>query len=129
MAGEQEREGEVLLDEGLGAETLGELGGLGVARLASLQHREDAAGDGCCEEDRNADQEAAQAPVGLADALRLFLGGLAALGDEPALELVELEGVVGTPVEGGGKAGAAVELARVASGRFPLGCGLGDLAA
>ena len=39
LAGEQEREVEVLLDERLGAEALGELGRLRVARLAALDER------------------------------------------------------------------------------------------
>ena len=39
------------------------------------------------------------------------LTGFAAFADELALELVELELVLGRPVEGGGEAGAAVELA------------------
>ncbi len=61
--------------------------------------------------------------------LRLLLGGLAALGDELALELVELEGVIRAPVEGGGEARAAVELTLVAACRVPLGRRLGDVAA
>ena len=120
LAGEQEREVEVLLDERLGAEALGELGRLGVARLAALRQREDAAGDGGREQDGDAGEQDAQAPVRAAGALRLLLGGVAALGHELALELVELEGVVGAPVERGGEARAAVELARVAPGRVPL---------
>ena len=63
------------------------------------------------------------------DAFRLAFGCLAALGDEVALELVELERVIGRPVEGGGEAGAAVELALVAAGRVPLAAASRDVAA
>ncbi len=58
LAGEQERTVEILLDERLGAEALGELNGLGVARLgggvvrlATLDDGEDAARDCGSEED------------------------------------------------------------------------------
>ena len=53
LAGEQEREVEVLLDERLRAEALGELGRLRVARLAALDDGEDPAGDGRRQQDRD----------------------------------------------------------------------------
>ena len=129
LAGEQEREVEVLLDERLRAEALGELGRLGVARLAALDDGEDAAGDGRGEQDGDAGEQRAEPPVRAPGALRLSFGGLAALGDERALELVQLERVVGAPVERGGEAGAAVELALVAPRRVPFGRRSGDVAA
>ena len=91
LAGEQEREVEVLLDERLGAEALGELGRLRVARLAALDDGEDPAREGRREQDRDPGEQHAKAPVRAAGPFRLLLGGLAALGDELALELVELE--------------------------------------
>src|SRR6266542_2481880 len=45
LAGEQEREVEVLLHLRMGSEALGELGGLGLAGLAALDDGEDPAGD------------------------------------------------------------------------------------
>ena len=129
LAGEQEREVEVLLDERLGAEALDELGRLRVARLAALDDGEDPAGDGGSEQDRDADEQAAQAAVGAPDAFGLLLGCLAALGDELALELVDVERVIGGPVEGGSEAGAAVELALIAPCRVPFGRRLGDVTA
>ena len=129
LASEQKGEVEVLLDERLRAEALGELGRLRVARLAALDDGEDAAGDGRREQDRDTCEQRAKAPVRAAGPLRLLLGGLAALGDELALELVELEGVVRAPVERGGEAGAAVELALIAPCRVPFGRRLGDVAA
>ena len=87
LAGEEERAAEVVLDERLRAEALGELGrfrGLRacaadasrlvgcVARLAALDDGEDAAGDGGGEEDGDADEEAAEAAVGAADAFGLL---------------------------------------------------------
>jgi hypothetical protein len=80
----------------------------------------DTAGDGGPKQDGDPAKQRAQAPVGPAGPIRLLLGGLAALGDELALERVQLEAVVGAPVERGGKAGAAVELGLVAPGRVPL---------
>ena len=68
LAGEQEREVEVLLDERLRAEALGELGGLRVARLAALDDGEDPARDGRREQDRDPGEQRAQAPVGAPDA-------------------------------------------------------------
>ena len=127
LAGQQEREVEVLLDERLGTEALGELGRLRVARLAALGDGEDPARDGRDEQDRDADEQAAEAPVGAPDALRLLLRRLAALGDELALELVDVERVVSGPVERGREPCAAVELALIAPGRVPLGRSLGDV--
>ena len=79
LPGEQEREVEVLLDERLSAEALGELGGLGVAclrsgvaRLATLSNREDPARDRCGKEDGDARKQPAQAAVGAADAFVSF---------------------------------------------------------
>ena len=129
LAGEQEREVEVLLDERLGAEALDELGRLRVARLAALDDGEDPARDGRDEQDGDADEQTAQAAVGAPDAFGLLLGGLAALGDELALELVDVERVIGGPVEGGSEAGAAVELALIAPCRVPFGRRLGDVTA
>ena len=129
LAREQEREVEVLLDERLGAEALDELGRLRVARLAALDDGEDPAGDGGYQQDRNPDEQAAQAAVGAPDAFGLLLRCLAALGDELALELVDVERMICGPVEGGGEAGAAVELAPVAPCRIPLGRRLGDVTA
>ena len=71
----------------------------------------------------------AQAAVGAPGASRLLLGGLAALGDELALELVDVERVIGGPVEGGSEAGAAVELALIAPCRVPFRRRLGDVTA
>ena len=90
---------------------------------------EDAARDRRDEQDRDPGEQHAQAPVRAAGALRLLLGGLAALGHELALELVQLERVVGAPVERGGEAGAAVELALIARRRVPFGRRLGDVTA
>ena len=59
----------------------------------------------------------------------LLLGRIAALDDELALELVQLEGMVGAPVERGGEASAAVELAPIAPCRVPFGRCLGDVMA
>ncbi len=129
LAGEQKREVEVLLDERLGAEALDELGRLRVSGLAALDDGEDPARDGGGEQDGDADEQTAQAAVGAPDAFRLLLGCLAALGDELALELVDVERVIGGPVEGGGEAGAAVELALIASCRVPFGRCLGDVTA
>ena len=129
LAGEQEREVEVLLDERLSAEALGELGRFGVACLAALDDGEDPSGDGRDEQDRDSREQHAKAPVRASGALRLLLGGLAALGDELPLELVEVERVIGGPVERGGETGAAVELAPIARRRVPLGRRLGDVAA
>ena len=97
--------------------------------MAALDDGEGAAGDGCREEDGDADQEPAQAAVGAPDTFGFLLGGVAAFGDEGAFELVQLEFVLGGPVEGGGEAGTAVELAMVAAGRVPLAGGLGEVAA
>ena len=129
LAGEQEREVEVLLDERLGAEALDELSRLRVSGFTALDGGEDPAGDGGRQQDRDAGEQRAQAPVGAPDAFGLLLGRLAALGDELALELVDVERVIGGPVEGGSKAGAAVELALIAPGRVPFGRRLGDVTA
>ena len=120
LAGEQERAVEVILDERLGAEALGELRGLRVARLAALDDGEDPARDGRRQQDRDPGEQDAQAPVRAPDALGLLLRCLAALGDELALELVDVERVIGGPVEGGSEAGAAVELALIAPCRVPF---------
>ena len=85
--------------------------------------------DGRGQQDRDPGEQAAQAPVRAPSALRLLLRGLAALGDELALELVDVERVIGGPVEGGSEAGAAVELALIAPCRVPFGRRLGDVAA
>ena len=98
------------------------------SRLATLSNREDPARDRCGKEDGDARKQPAQAAVGAADAFRLLLGRFAALGDEPTLELVQLEGVVGAPVERGGETSAAVELALVAPCRLPFGRRLRDVA-
>ena len=78
LAGEQEREVEVVLGEGLRAEALGELGGLRVAGLAALDHGEDPAGDGGDQEHGDGGEQAAQPPVGATRPRRLVLGGVAA---------------------------------------------------
>ncbi len=129
LAGEQEREVEVLLDERLRAEALDELGRLRVAGFTALDGGEDPAGDGRRQQHRDPDEQAAQAPVGAPDALGLLLGRLAALGDELALELVDVERVIGGPVEGGSEAGAAIEFALVAPCRVPFGRRLSDVTA
>ena len=85
--------------------------------------------DGRDEQDRDPGEQRAKAPVRAPGPLRLLLGDLAALGDELALELVEVERVIGGPVEGGSEAGAAVELALVAPCRVPFGRRLGDVTA
>ena len=56
LAGEEQREVEVVLDERLGAEPLRELCRLRVARLAALVEREDARPQRRREEDRGAGQ-------------------------------------------------------------------------
>ena len=87
------------------------------------------AGDGRRQQDRDPGEQDAKAPVRAPSPLRLLLRGLAALGDELALELVEVERVIGGPVERGSEAGAAVELAPIAPCRVPFGRRLGDVAA
>ena len=129
LAGQEEREVEVLLDERLGAEALGELGRLGVTRLAALGHRVDPARDGRDEQERDPCEQRAEAPVRAPSLLRLLLRRLAALGDELALELVDVERVVGGPVERGREASTAEELALIAPGRVPLGRRLRDVTA
>ncbi len=99
MAGEQEGTVEVFLDERLGAEALGELGRLRVARLAALDDGEDASREGRGEQDRDPGEQRAKAPVRAARPFRLPFGDLAALGDELTLELVEVELVIGGPFE------------------------------
>ena len=59
LAGEQERTVEVLLDERLGAEALGELGRLRVARLAALDDGEDASREGRGQQDRDPGEQRA----------------------------------------------------------------------
>ena len=129
LAGEQEREVEVVLDERLGAEALDELCRLRVSGFTALDGGEDPARDGGGEQDGDADEQAAQAPVGAPDAFGLLLGRLAALGDELALELVDVERVIGGPVEGGCEPGATVELALIAPCRVPFGRRLRDVTA
>ena len=85
--------------------------------------------DGRDEQDRDPREQRAKAPVRAPGALRLPLGDLAALGDEFPFALVEVERMIGGPVERGGEAGAAVELALIARRRVPLGRRLGDVAA
>ena len=119
LTGEEEREVEVLLDERLGAEALGELGRLRVARLAALDEREDAAHDSRRKQDGDAREQVRAAAGSCAGPASSPLGRLAARGDELALELVQLERVVGAPVERGGETYAAVELALVASRGSP----------
>ena len=129
LAGEQEREVEMLLDERLGAEPLHELRGFRVAGLAALDRGEDPAGDGRGQQDGHPDEKDPEATVDVPNAPRLLLRGFAALGDELALEIVDVERVLGGPVEGGGKASAAVELALITSRRIPLRRRLGDVTA
>ena len=129
LTGEQERAVEVILDERLGAEALGELRGLRVARLAALVDREHPARDRRRQQDGDPGEQDAKAPVRAPSPLRLLLRGLAALGDELALELVDVECVIGSPVECGSEAGAAVELAPIAPCRVPFARRLGDVAA
>ena len=93
LAGEQKRQVEVLLDERLGAEALDELGRLCSSGFTALDGGEDAAGDGRGKQNRDPDEQAAQAAVGAPDASGLLLRCLAALRDELALELDgEVEG-------------------------------------
>ena len=68
LTGEQERAVEVILDERLGAEALGELRRLRVARLAALDDGEDPTGDRRRQQDRDPGEQAAQAPVRAPDA-------------------------------------------------------------
>ena len=129
LTGEEQREVEVLLHECLRAESLRELSRLGLARVAALPQCDEAACDGGREEHRDAGEQDAQAAVRAAGSPCLLLGGVATLGHEVLLELVELGGVVGAPVEGRCKACAAVELAGIAPGRSPLRRRLGDVPA
>ena len=62
LAGKQEAV-EVLLDQRLGAEALGELGRLRVARLAALDDCEDASREGRGQQDRDPGEQRAKAPV------------------------------------------------------------------
>ena len=89
---------------------------------------EAAADDRCDEQDADAGEQPAQAPVRASGFLRFLLGELTALGDERALDLVELEGVVGAPVEGCGESRSAVELTRIAIRCIPFGRRLRDVA-
>ena len=129
LACEEERQVEVFLDERLSPEALDELGRLRVSRFTALDDREDPAGDGRRQHDRHPGEQHAQAAVGATDAFGLLLGCLAALGDELALELVELERVASAPVDSGGEAGAPVELALIPPCRIPLGRRLSDVTA
>ena len=129
LAGEQKRTVEILLDERLGAKPLGELGRLRVARVAALDDREHPAGERRRQQDPDTGEQPAKAPVRPSGLLRFLLRDLAALGDELALELVEVECTICGRVEGGSEAGAAVELALIASCRVPFGRCLGDVAA
>ena len=88
LAGEQEREVEVVLDERLCAETLRELGGLGVARLAPLDEGVEPARDRRREQERHAGEQRAESSVRAPGLTRLLLGRLTTLGDEGPLELV-----------------------------------------
>ena len=129
LAGEQERPVEVLLDERLGTEALGELGRLRVACLAALDDGEHASRERRGQQDRDPGQQRAKTPVRAPGPFCLLFGDLAALGDEVALELVQVERVIGGPFERRSEAGAAVKLALIAPCRAPFGRRLGDVVA
>ena len=74
LACEQEGEVEIVPDEGLRPETLCELRRLRVARLAPLDEREAATDDRRDEQDSDAGEQPAQAPVRASGSLRFLLG-------------------------------------------------------
>ena len=84
-------------------------------------------GDGGGQEHGDRGEKAAQPSVGATRPRGLVLGGVAAAGDELALEHVQLEHIVGGHVEGGREAGPAVQLGRVAPGPVPFRRSLGDV--
>src|SRR5262245_47464415 len=127
LAAEQEREVEVVLDERPRAEALREPRRFGVARLAALDQREDPACRSGDEQRRDAGQQDAKATVRAPGLPGLLLRRIPALGHEIALELVQLQRVIGAPVERSGEARPAIELSRVAPSRPPLGRRLRDV--
>ena len=130
LAGEQERAVEVLLDERLRAEALGELGRLRVARLAALD-------DARRSRPRRPPTSRTATPAS-STRRRRFVRRARFVSCSEASRLsvtnsrsssFSSKRVVRAPVERGGEAGAAVELALIAPCRVPFGRRLGDVTA